>query len=134
MSVSDTLTIASRLTAIEDARRWAAGHLRAAGRSDDDVWAVELALTEAISNVMRHAYAGDETREIGLSLRLEGDRLELEIAHDGIPFDPAGYRPPDLDAAQTGGYGLHLIDELVDEFDNEGTRLRLVKCRWKEQG
>jgi anti-sigma regulatory factor (Ser/Thr protein kinase) len=132
VSFSATLTIPSRVAAIDDARRWVSGHL--AGRDEEDVWKVELALTEALSNVIRHAYGGDETREVELALRLDGDRLELEIAHEGEPFDRAGYSPPDLDAVGTGGYGLFLIEELVDEVDFEGTRLRMVKCRWKEQG
>jgi len=135
--VSDTLTIASRTTAIDDARRWASGHLAPAGASADAIWAVELALTEALANVIEHGYGGDESKRIDLSLELHFDRLELEIVDFGEPFDPAGYLPPDLDAARAGGYGVHLIEQLMDEVDrtpvpDRGTRLRLVKRGWRE--
>lgn len=136
--VSDTLEIASRTPEIDDARVWVTGHLRARGASDDVVWEVELAVTEALANVMRHAYRGAETERVELGLQLDDERIELEIVHFGDPFDPAGYREPDLDAAPTGGYGLHLIGQLMDEVEQKetpggGTRLRLVKRGWREQ-
>jgi anti-sigma regulatory factor (Ser/Thr protein kinase) len=131
VTVTDSLTIQSRFAAIDDARRWVGGHL--SGRCDEDMWAVELVLTEALSNVIRHGYGGDETRAIELALTVDGDRLELVIDHAGEPFDPSGRPRPDLAVPREGGYGLHLIEELVDELHQEGTCLRLVKRRWKEQ-
>ncbi len=132
--VSSALEIPSRLAAIDDARIWMTGHLRDAGASDDLVWECELALTEVLSNVIRHAYGGDESRSIALSLRLREQELEVDVLHDGVAFSNEGYREPDLDAAPVGGYGLHLIRELMDEFEQvEGpgssTRLRLTKRR-----
>jgi phosphoserine phosphatase RsbU/P len=134
LTVSDALTIPSRTTAIDDARRWVSAHLREGGAADDTVWAVELALTEALANVDRHAYGGDENREIRLELELDDDRLELRIHHTGEPFDPASYVPPDLEAAPPpSGYGIHLLGELLDEVVFEDTEMRLVK-RLKERG
>ena len=137
MIACGTLTIQSATTAIDDARRWARGHLEPAGASEDAIWAVEMALTEALANVIEHGYGGDESQAIELSLELHDDRVELLIVDFGKPFDPAAYRPPDLDAAQSGGYGVHLIAELMDEVertqpDGRGTHLRLVKRRWRE--
>ena len=137
MIASGSLTIPSRTTAIDDARRWSTGHLSAAGASAEAVWAVELALTEALSNVIRHGYAGDETQQIELELELHDDRLELRITDFGAAFDEDAYTEPDLDASPAGGYGVHLIGELMDEVQRtattgRGTCLRLVKRRWKE--
>jgi len=134
---SDTLTIPSRTTAIDDARRWVSGHLEPAGASTAATWAVEMALTEALANVMAHGYGGDESRSIHLSLQLHADRLELEIVDFGEPFDEAAYTAPDLSEARAGGYGVHLIRELMDEVERTATpdgetRLRLVKRGWKE--
>lgn len=139
MISSGTLTIPSRTSAIDDARRWAAAHLASAGASANVVWEVEMALTEALANVIVHGYAGDESGTIALALSLEEGGLELEIVDHGEPFDESGYAPPDLADVRAGGYGLHLIEELVDEVDrvampDGGTRLRLVKRRWREDG
>jgi serine/threonine-protein kinase RsbW len=132
--VTASLEIPSRSPAIDDARVWMSGYLRAAGASDDLVWECELALTEALSNVMRHAYEGKPDRHILLSLLLRDDELEVDIDHDGEPFALEEYREPDLDAAPAGGYGLHLIRELMDDVEQldapvSGTRLRLTKRR-----
>lgn len=138
MIVSSTLTIPSRAGAVDDARRWVAGHLEPAGATADAIWEIQLALTEALANVIKHAYAGDESQRIELALRADDDRVEIEIADSGAPFDAASYIPPDLEAASTGGYGVHLIDELMDEVDRQpagdrGTRLRLVKHGWRNR-
>jgi serine/threonine-protein kinase RsbW len=130
--VSATFDLPSRTPAIDDARVWLSSHLRAAGASDDLVWECELALTEALSNVIRHAYKGDESRHIALTLRLDDAQVEIEVVHQGEPFDPRAYSEPDLDAAPSGGYGLHLIQQLMDDVEQSeapgsSTRLRLVK-------
>lgn len=137
MIASDTLTIDSRTAAIDDVRTWVGGYLAPAGASPEAVWAIEMALTEALANVIAHAYDGDESKPIQLCLELHADRCEIEIVDFGAPFDEATYTPPDLTEAQTGGYGVHLIGELMDEVERTaipdgGTRLRLVKRRWKE--
>ena len=132
--VSASFEIPSRTPAIDDARVWMSGHLRAAGASADLVWECELALTEALSNVIRHAYKGDGSRRVELALHVRDDQVTVEIVHHGEPFDPEAYRRPDLDAAAPGGYGLHLIRRLMDnveqtEAPGSGTRIRLTKRR-----
>ena len=64
----DTLLVSSRLDQIGFARRWATKHAREAGFGDEDVWAIELALAEALSNVIRHGYGGAPDEEIRLAL------------------------------------------------------------------
>ena len=137
MIASDTLTIASRTAAIDDARTWLTAFLVPAGASVEAVWATEMALTEALANVITHAYGGDESQKIHLSLELHDDRCEIVIVDSGRPFDESAYEPPDFTEARAGGYGVHLIGELMDEVERTvtpdgGTRLRLVKRRWKE--
>jgi anti-sigma regulatory factor (Ser/Thr protein kinase) len=131
------LTIASSTAAIEEARRWAVRQLHVEGLGDEEIWAVELALTEVLSNVIRHAYGGDESREVLLQLSLEPDRLELAVTHWGTPFDEQAYVPPKLESPQAGGYGVRMIEDLMDEVrrgeaDSGGTRIVLVKSRRKE--
>jgi serine/threonine-protein kinase RsbW len=131
--VARTLTIPSRLEAIDDARAWAGGQAREAGVAEDDVFALELAMTEAISNVIRHAYGGDSGREVELELIVDAERLELVVTDGGEPFDAGDARRRDLEDPGEGGYGLHLIEELMDEVRREpfagGTRTHLVRRR-----
>jgi len=136
--VSTELTIESRAEAIDDARRWVSDQLQIAGVGERDLWAVELALTEALSNVIRHAYGGEESREILLASSFTDGRFELRIVHWGEPFETAHYVPPDLDTAPLGGYGLYLIEQLMDEVERRdapdgATEITLVKSRWEDR-
>lgn len=137
MIVSDTMTITSRVTAIDDVRVWIDGHIVPAGASGDAVWAIQMALTEALANVIAHGYGGDESQTIHLALEVHEDRVEIAIVDAAEPFDEATFKTPDPSEPRAGGYGLQLIGELMDEVERTvtpdgGTRLRLVKRRWKE--
>lgn len=122
----------SRLGCIDAARGWAAGHARAAGVGDDDVADLELALTEAFSNIVRHSYDGDPDHVVGLALVITDTRVELSMRDTGHAFDQATYRPPDLDEPGAGGYGVQLIADVMDEVSRTplaggGTLLRMTK-------
>ena len=132
--VRGTLVIQSRLDAVADARRWATERIRAARLGEAVIFSVELALSEALTNVIRHAYGGDENQEVRLSLVIDDEKLSLTIRDFGKKFDPISYIPPDLDVPAEGGYGVYLIHELMDQviYDTslpEGTRLSLIKYR-----
>ena len=76
---------------------------------------LELAMTEAASNVMRHAYGGRTDRSIQLVAEAFDDRIVLRLHHLGQSFDPATVRPPVFDGSQEGGFGMYIISQSVDE-------------------
>jgi serine/threonine-protein kinase RsbW len=137
--LSDRLAISNQFECIDEARRWVAAHARNSNLEADHVFDLELAITEALSNVIRHAYGGEGAQPIELSLAIDERRVELSLLDRGRPFLPRDYRPPDLDEPGEGNYGLHLIDQLVDEVHRrsrpgEGTVLSLVKYRNVNEG
>ena len=82
---------------------------------------------EALRNAVRHARA----RTVRLRLATEGCEVALEVADDGVGFDPAAPRAPGLD----GGFGLVGLRERVallggalqlDSAPDEGTRVRVT--------
>src|SRR5919109_2760535 len=92
---------------------------------------LKLALTEACSNSVRHAY--DEGREGVVEVRYElaDERIVVEVADDGAGFDPEV-----LERAQEeldeGGLGIAIIRAVTDELDigvrsEGGSRLRFTK-------
>lgn len=94
---------------------------------------VELAVVEWANNLVEHGYGAAEGR-ITTLLRLEPDRLEIEVRDRGHPFDPTSEAGPDLeslDAEAESGRGLLLLQALMDELHYETVagenRLRLVK-------
>jgi sigma-B regulation protein RsbU (phosphoserine phosphatase) len=81
---------------------------------EDSVSQLELAITEALSNVMRHAYHGRTDQQIQLDAEAFADRLVLRIHHLGETFDPAAVAAPAFDGTQDGGFGMYIIEQSVD--------------------
>lgn len=100
--------------------------------ADDTVSNLELAVTEALSNIMRHAYRGRAGQPIQIEATVTTDQISLRLCHYGEMFDPAQASPPRLDGSREGGFGLYIIEQLVDELsygrDERGRACtRLVK-------
>lgn len=134
MNAEDRLIIDSQPEALAEARDWLADRASRAGFPPDTVTDLKLALTEAVSNVMLHAYGGEPGHQIILSLVTDDQALTLTIRDFGRPFDASHYQTPDLSEPQEGGYGIFLIHSLMDEvrYDTSsgaGTTLTLVKGR-----
>ena len=93
---------------------------------------LKLALTEAVSNSVRHAYA-DGAGFVSIVYELTGESLAVEVVDDGKGFDPE--RPPPLEGEELteGGLGIAIIRTIADEFELDsqpgvrGSRLRFVK-------
>jgi serine/threonine-protein kinase RsbW len=93
---------------------------------------LKLALTEACSNSVRHAYAdGEGTVEIRYVLL--PNRLVIEVVDDGEGFDPAAERE-EGDELVEGGLGIAIIRSIADELEigtgegGKGSRLRFAKA------
>lgn len=134
MSVSDRLVIDSRFEEIARARAWLAERAYRAGFSHRAVGDLKLALTEAASNVVLHSYDGEPGHQVILSLSVDDEALTLTIRDFGRPFDASQYQAPDLNELQEGGYGVFLIQSLMDQvhYDTSsgtGTTLTLTKRR-----
>lgn len=133
----DSLKIPSRVACIDDARTWVSERVRAAGFGDESVGEIELALTEALANVVEHAYQGSETEEIEVATEFADETLRIRVRDWGRYFDPASYRGRDLDDPGEGGYGVFLMSQLMDDVTREpqpdgGTLLTLIKTRKEE--
>ena len=92
---------------------------------------VVIAVDEAISNVMRHAYGGENTRPIRIVCRCDRNAFEVEIWDRGREFNPFAQPVPPPDELRRGGRGLFLIRSSVDECEYERedgwNRIRLRK-------
>jgi serine/threonine-protein kinase RsbW len=89
---------------------------------------IRLAATEACTNVIRHAYRGDEDGPMDVLIRPDGDRLELVVSDRGQGLGPRA-------DAGGPGLGLPLITALADSIDLEaqpvrGSRIAMsFRCR-----
>lgn len=92
---------------------------------------LKLALTEAATNSVRHAYAGGDG-VVEILYELHPDRLVIEVADDGAGFDPVGSRDGEESLAE-GGLGIEIIRAIADEVEiarrdgGRGSKLRFIK-------
>ncbi len=84
---------------------------------------VNLAIEEAITNIIRHAYPKDKTGEIMLRAAVAPGVLTFFISDEGISFDPTDKKldnneaPVSLEKRLTQGLGLFLIRRTMDEVE-----------------
>ena len=81
----------------------------------DDVAELELAVNEAASNIMKHAYHGRADQRIQLEADVFPGRVSIRLHHLGDSFDPAAVSPPALDGSRESGFGIYLITKSVDD-------------------
>ncbi len=75
-----------------------------------------LVFGELVTNSVRHAYGTAAAGPIDISLVVTDEWLELSIRDYGRSMNLANYREPDLSTPNEGGYGIHLVHKLTDEF------------------
>ena len=99
--------------------------------SDEVLGDAKLALTEACTNSVRHAY-DDDAGAVSIAYELHHDRLVVEVVDDGAGFDRVGAPADPEDELNEGGLGIAIIEALTDELEISrgaagGSRLRFVK-------
>ena len=126
------LTIPAKPEYVTLSRLALAGLSRVRSFSDETLADLKLALTEACSNSVRHAYEDGEGH-VDISFELRDDRLIVEVADDGTGFEPDEGTKSDDDVLSEGGLGIAIIRSIADEVeieggpDGKGSRLRFVK-------
>ncbi len=78
---------------------------------------VQLAVTEACTNVIKHAFRFDPTRRFGLQIQVTAQEYLIRVTYDDPQFDPATIPIPDLQHSREGGLGVFLIRHIMDEVE-----------------
>lgn len=89
-----------------------------------DLMALQLALEEAVTNVINHGYCDGQAHEFTVALELDDDRRMTAVVTDDAPaFDPLVRPAVDtslpLDERPIGGLGVHLVKKLMDHAHYE---------------
>ena len=98
---------------------------------DETLYDLKLALTEACTNSVRHAYENGREGNVDIVYELQPDRLVIEVGDEGSGFEPVETNGGG-DELEEGGLGIEIIRALADEVeigprDEGGSRLRFVK-------
>ena len=111
---------------------------KSAGLNDKEVYAVQLAVDEACSNIIDHAYGGEGNGVMLCSVIVNKDGLTVILRDRGRPFNPQVIPDPEvnvpLEWLKPRGVGVYLMRKMMDEVYYEyspdgGNVLTMVKHR-----
>jgi len=131
--VTVRLTIPARAEYITLCRLALTGIARLRELSDELLADLKLALTEAASNSVRHAYGDADAGVVQISYQLFPDKLVIEVVDEGEGFDPV-VAEDNVDELSEGGLGIAIIRAIADEVEigaqpgGKGSRLRFEKA------
>jgi len=136
-------TFPAEFESLEHIDRFVVDAAERAGFDDCTVYQIQLAVDEACSNIIEHAYEGEDRGTIECTLRTEKKGLIVTLRDYGRSFEPESVPDPDIHAdieeRTGGGLGLFFIRQIMDEvifdFDSEkGNVLTLIKLRESGRG
>lgn len=91
------------------------------GLNEHQVFDIQMAVDEACTNSMEHAYDGQDTGEVTVCCYSEDGDLVIKVTDYGKPFDPSQVPEPDvslpLEQRSIGGLGLYLMRRLMDSVE-----------------
>jgi anti-sigma regulatory factor (Ser/Thr protein kinase) len=124
----------SRTEYLAPVRRVAGWFAERAGFAERERSRVELAVAEATTNIIRHAYGGDPGREIHLRLAMTDEGIEVQFTDQGRSVPEAALAGRGPGQLEPGGLGLHMMKTCMDDLSYEplpggGARLTMRKHR-----
>ncbi len=131
-----TLTITADVDALGQISAFITEAAELVGLDERATWQVQLAVDEAATNIIQHAYEPDQPGDIVVRWICEDERFIVTLRDFGREFDPDDVPEPDiaspLEERQAGGLGIYLITRLMDEvrfeFDPQaGNLLTMTK-------
>jgi serine phosphatase RsbU (regulator of sigma subunit)/anti-sigma regulatory factor (Ser/Thr protein kinase) len=111
-----------RVKATTENLRTIASFLQSVGQrlqlTEKTLFEIDLAVEEAATNIVRHAYSADAPGDMVILLEALEDVIHITLTDWGRPFEPDKVKPFDLNAPVetriSGGMGLHFIHSLMD--------------------
>ncbi|MBK7105609.1 MAG: ATP-binding protein [Ignavibacteriae bacterium] len=88
--------------------------------SENSIREIELSLAEALNNIIKHAYKGEENNTIEISLEIISNKFKVILSDFGIERSNLNkptleFDPNDIESLPEGGMGLFIIEQLMDE-------------------
>lgn len=114
-------TIESRTGNLLEVREFVLRAAREFGFSEEEASKIVLAVDEACTNVIKHAYQFATDRKIEIVIQPVKDRMQITVIDDGKSFNPSIAKLPDLKQHlshyRRGGLGIYLMRTLMDKVE-----------------
>ncbi len=127
VSFREQLTIASSLDMLDEVYRWSGAHISRLPLDDTKRYEITLAISEAVTNAIRHGNGEDPDTFVVIILEAEGNEVAITISDEGRGFDPDSLPDPTKGERllTPNGRGVFLLRSLADdvhyEFSSNGT-------------
>jgi serine/threonine-protein kinase RsbW len=125
---------------LEEISNYVTDCAKQAGLNESEVYAVQLAVDEASTNIIEHGYGQECPNRIDITCYIQDDGLKVVIYDDAEPFNPESVPKPainvSLDELKPRGLGIFLMKQMMDEVSyqsspEKGNTLTMVKHRQK---
>ncbi|TVQ11589.1 MAG: ATP-binding protein [Balneolaceae bacterium] len=118
-----------------EVRDFVAHHAGLTGFDSEEVEDIRLAVDEAMTNVIKHAYGHDSSKLITVQQGVENSEFWVRITDSGRSFNLEGYVEPDIEERirqkKKGGVGVYLIRRLMDNVEykkvNSRNEIKMTK-------
>lgn len=122
---------------LAEVRDFVARHASKFGFKKKDVDDIRLAVDEAYTNIIKHAYNNDGDQSVDIELGYNSNTFWISLLDTGNTFNPRNYSKPDvrkkIKEKKRGGVGVYLIRKLMDEveYNTKGSvnEIRMTKKR-----
>jgi anti-sigma regulatory factor (Ser/Thr protein kinase) len=122
----ETLVVRAEMPELARIASWADRLAAETGLPPATAFAIQICLEEAVTNVVRHGFAGRQpgtSDAIVLSLQRRDDAVIVEVRDAGLAFDPRSLPAPargaTVDEAVIGGQGVHLMRKFSQHMGYE---------------
>lgn len=134
-STIQTLSVDSSTKHLAEVRDFVAQYAKNAGLPDKVVDEIRLAVDEAYTNIIKHAYKNIPSKPVRIEVGSDHRHLWISIKDEGESFNPDNYQAPDLlkriKNKERGGMGVYLIQKLMDHVQYSRTgginEIRMIK-------
>ncbi len=132
-SPAKILVIPSDLNAAWNAQQTVMEEVKARGYSDNAVFAIRLALDEALNNAISHGNQKDKTKKVTIEYQITEATVTITVTDEGPGFDPVDVPDPTLDEflERPHGRGIMLMRAYMSDvrFGRSGKSVTLIKNR-----
>lgn len=125
-STSHSINVSSSTEHLREVREFVQNFVQQFDVNKKNLDEIILAVDEAYTNIIKHAYNNDPNHTVKIELGTSTDTLWVRLSDTGHHFNADEYHPPDLlkriKNKQRGGMGVYLINKLMDsvEYSSSG--------------
>jgi serine/threonine-protein kinase RsbW len=141
----ETMIYPAQFENLDHVREFVGAAAQKCGLDAPAIYAVQLAVDEAFSNIIEHAYGGECLDQIECVCQIASPGLTVTLRDCGSPFDPGAVPAPNLTAElqerDIGGLGFYFIRQLMDEVDfsfvpdpETGNPCNVLRMRKRKEG